>query len=162
MGNFRLSNLRISGVCSGSPRALLPPPLPRLRAVEFAMYRVRPPADCADIGARFRRLLISVRAFGGCCVETGLAGSGGPAGGPVPRCQQSPRRTSPLTTSLSTRRRRLTRRTATWIASSRGTGPAGSTPRSARRSPPRLYGTLRLNFHRFHRFELDLRGYIQP
>ena len=25
-----------------------------------------------------------------------------------------------------------------------------------------LYGTFRLNFHRFNRFELDLRGYTQP
>ena len=27
---------------------------------------------------------------------------------------------------------------------------------------PVLYGTFRLNFHRFHRFELDLRGHTQP
>ena len=25
-----------------------------------------------------------------------------------------------------------------------------------------LYGTFRLNFHRFDRFELDLRGHTQP
>ena len=27
---------------------------------------------------------------------------------------------------------------------------------------PRGYGTFRLNFHRFDRFELDLRGHTQP
>ena len=35
--------------------------------------------------------------------------------------------------------------------------PAGRDPRGAGG-----YGTFRLNFHRFDRFELDLRGHTQP
>ena len=40
--------------------------------------------------------------------------------------------------------------------------PNAATIPSIRDSNTPVYGTFRLNFHRFDRFELDLRGHTQP